>query len=186
MNINSLMSYSVTFILYTLIFCSCGNHYTVKTTMRQFVKENIEIPENIIMVENKICKPIDVSRLNSLKLIVYVDSLTCSSCRINRFAEMLPIYELAENEGTFSVMAIFSPKSDKLDMVKRQLMLLEFPYPIYIDISREFVINNFIPEDNRFHCFLIDNLGQVQFVGNPTASEQLKSIFLNILHNLNN
>ena len=57
---------------------------------------------------------------------MYIDSSSCGSCRIARFWEMIPLYELSESDGRFSVMAIFSPTIDELPEMERQLMALDF------------------------------------------------------------
>lgn len=64
-------------------------------------------------------------------------------------------------------------------------MTLDFPYPIYIDTYKEFSKINNIPQDNRFHNFLIDNDGNVKFVGDPTSDKKLMSVFFDALSNIN-
>lgn len=169
------------------VFTSCVREKTiVRKTMENFLESNVVLTDDLYVVDDRVYANADLSNLCNLKLIVYVDSLSCSSCRIAHFIDLLPLYEMAESDGRFSIVAIFSPRVSEIPDVERQLMLLDFPYPIYVDVSGEFARQNQIPKDSRFHYFLSDDNGQILFVGNPIANEQLKSVFSSTLHNIKN
>lgn len=173
-------------IIASIIVSSCSNRFRLKATMKEFVKEEIIIPDNLYVVENGNYSKDDFQNLDDSRLIIYIDSLSCNTCRITHLLEMLPLYEFSEEDGRFSILPIFSPKIDDLPDIEQQLLLLDFPYPIYVDVYGEFAQKNNIPVDNRFHNFLIDEVGKVRFVGNPIDNEQLRSIFINTLNNINN
>lgn len=173
-------------IIASIIVSSCSNRFRLKATMKEFVKEEIIIPDNLYVVANRNYCKADFQNLDDSRLIIYIDSLSCNTCRITHLLEMLPLYEFSEEDGRFSILPIFSPKTDDLQDIERQLLLLDFPYPIYVDVFSEFAQKNNIPVDNRFHNFLIDEVGKVRFVGNPIDNEQLRSIFINTLNNINN
>ncbi len=107
-------------------------------------------------------------------------------CQISNLADITGLYELADSLDIFEVMTIFTPKKEEYDSVVKNLMVHDFEYPVYIDFTGSFrKINTGIPDDKRFHSFLIDSNGHPIFVGNPVASNELWSIFLNTLVSLN-
>lgn len=64
-------------------------------------------------------------------------------------------------------------------------MILDFPYPVYVDFNCSFrKLNTGIPEDVRFHSFLLDKNGHPVFVGNPNANETLNHLFEKVLSGL--
>lgn len=149
--------------------------------MSDFMKTSVVLPHSIDMIKGRHIEIADFSNLKDNKLILYIDSLSCSSCRIAHFSDLLPLYKLSDSLGTFSVVALFSPIADNLPETELQLQVLNFPYPIYLDTNRDFAKKNVIPADSRFHDFMIDKAGKVIYVGNPTYSEQLMSVFINAL-----
>lgn len=173
---------SIVTIIVLSVLISCSDRYNVKRTMVEFTKSEIILPDRLTFVKNGECSTINSSELiNDNMLIIYVDSTSCSACKISHFLDMLPIYQLADSANlNFSVMAIFSPKIENMNEVELQLKLLDFPYSIYIDQNQKFAKTNNIPSDKRFHDFLISSDGKVKYVGNPLASEDLMSVFLDI------
>ena len=172
---------------YALIFVclslsSCSENHKIKKTMIEFMKTEIILPASMTVVNGKEVELADLNSLHGNRLIMYVDSMSCSSCRIGHFTDALPLYELSDSLKNFSVMAIFSPEQSKLVDVEMQLKLLDFPYPIYIDTKREFAMMNDIPADKRFHDFMISKDGRVKYVGNPLNGEQLMLVFKNTLN----
>lgn len=119
------------------------------------------------------------------QLIVYYDSLECSSCAVRHLYDKIDLYELADSIESFDVLTVFSPCEEEYDEVMKELMLLDFPYPVYVDSGRNFRrTNSCIPEDRRFHTFLLDRSGHPVFVGNPVASGDLWRLFEKVLGNL--
>ena len=68
---------------------------------------------------------------------MYSDSLEYSSCQINNLFDNISLYEKADTSG-FSVGAVFSSRQEEYNEVLKQLILLDFPYPVYIDFSGSF------------------------------------------------
>lgn len=162
-----------------IILSSCSEEARLKRITSRFVESKIVIPHGLYAMEGRQYAEVDLSELKDLKLIIYIDSLSCGPCRISHFHDMLSLYEFAESNGNFSVMTIFSPSEDVLHEIEKELFLLDFPYPIYVDIYGEFARFNSIPQDRRFHEFLIDLNGEVRFIGNPMNSDPLMFSFLN-------
>ena len=76
----------------------------------------------------------------------------------------------------------FSPGSEELEDVRLQLAVQDFSFPVYVDTYGSFARENTgIPEDERFHSFLIGGDGRPVFVGNPLGSEKMQDIFQKVL-----
>ena len=149
----------------------------IRKQMKAFMKSEIVLPEDLHHVcgrSMETSSEIDAGPV----LVMYHDSLECSSCQINHLFDNLSLYEKADTAG-FSVVTVFSPRQEEYDEVLKQLVLLDFPYPVYIDFSGSFRNGNMesIPEDRRFHTFLMDGDGHPVFVGNPTLSADLMALF---------
>ncbi|MCM1502618.1 MAG: hypothetical protein NC115_08155 [Bacteroidales bacterium] len=121
----------------------------------------------------------------SARLVIYHDTSACSSCQINHLYDKIDLYEMADSLTTFDVMTVFSPREEEYDNVMKELMQVNFPYPVYVDTYGKFrEANGCIPADARFHTFLIGRDGRPVFVGSPEASNDLWELFGKALKNL--
>lgn len=118
------------------------------------------------------------------KCIIYIDSTECSSCKIGHLPRYDALYNLLKRDYSFDLMVVISPKAKEREWVIRQLQL-SMGYPVYLDSgNRMLTLNPFIPQDNRFHCFLTDAQGKVAFVGDPTWGDKSNTYFLEVLEGL--
>ena len=66
-----------------------------------------------------------------------------------------------------------------------ELQFSEPPYPVYVDKENLFQTSNpSIPDDSRYHTFLLDRNNRVVLVGNPLASNAMRSLFRKTLDNM--
>ena len=174
-NISTISKITLLLSFFSLLFYGCAEHQT-KKLMKDFMRAEIVLPEDLHSVENRNMSTESVFP-EIPTLIIYHDSLECSTCRISHLMDYSGLYEMADTSG-FQVVTVFSPRQEEYDEVLRQLMVHNFPYPIYIDFNCSFRNRNTaIPEDPRFHSFLIDKDRHPVFVGNPTASDDLWKVF---------
>lgn len=160
---------------------SCNEKAKVKRAMTDFMESEIVIPNEIECIYNRQTDRILLDTLRQLKLIVYYDSLDCSSCRISHLMDIYPLYEMADTSN-FSLLTIFSPRKDDLAEVRNQIKIQNPPIPVYIDVDGSFSkLNKSIPSDTRFHTFLIDANNKPVFAGNPLTSSSLTEILRTIL-----
>ena len=172
------------FVSLSVLMTSCGE-YGVSRHLRDFMDSTISIPNDIQVVSERHVHQVAASIIAGSKLVILYDSLECSSCQIGHLYDYLWSYEKLDSIQSCQLMTIFSPRQEEYDEVVRQLMVLNFPYPIYVDMSGSFrKINKCIPDDKRFHSFLLDRDGHPVFIGKPAASEQLWMLFKEVLANL--
>lgn len=181
------MKYHITRVIASLllltIISSCAERRKVKDIMLEFVTSDIIIPGDLDCIFNAETSMSCLDTLKSKKLIMYYDSLDCSSCRISHLFDIYPLYTMADTSD-FSVVTIFSPKRSDVENVRFQLMLNNHAIPVYLDKNGSFAqFNNCIPTDQRFHSFLIDETAKPVFVGNPLSNVKLKKLFLEHINN---
>lgn len=176
----------ITLLLASIVFLysSCNQRQNLKNTLMKFMTNDITIPDSLMVIFDgrAIREP---SFVEDNQLIMYIDSNSCTSCRISSLNNMLKLYELAEKDGRFSVLTIFSPSVSEVQDVERKLKQLHYPYPLYIDNNNLFSRINHIPNDIKFHNFLINKEGKILCVGSPLENKQLNSVFMTALNNNN-
>lgn len=173
----------ITSLLLLAIISSCVERRKVRDIMLEFVSSDIIIPDDLDCIFNAETSASYIDTLKSNKLIIYYDSLDCSSCRISHLFDIYPLYTMADTSD-FSVMTIFSPKKSEVENTRFQLMLINHSIPIYLDKNGSFAqLNYCIPTDQRFHSFLIDENAKPVFVGNPLSNIRLKKIFFENINN---
>lgn len=149
--------------------------------MREFVKSEIVVPNDLELIYKREIKTLDVSELFSRKLIVYYDTLDCLSCRVARVQEYSELFVMSDTSA-FSVLLIFSPKFEEMDDIRARLMQFNYDFPVYLDVNRSFCKKNpNIPSDIRFHSFLIDENGVPIYVGNPLIDQTLFDVFNTVI-----
>lgn len=155
---------------------SCSE-YVINREMRRFSSSVIEIPTELEVIKNRNISSANIPKGKPL-FVLYLDSLECGSCRISHLIDYEPLYELSDSIGTFEVMTIFSPRQEDYDEIVKQLFIVDFSYPIYIDFSGRFRKSNAcIPNDRRFHNFLIDSEKHPMFVGDPISGDIMWNLF---------
>lgn len=149
----------------------------IKHELRRFQKSTVTFSGKYEKIENRCISPVYLED-GEITMVMYYDSTECSECRINQLLNYIPLYELADSTEKFRVITIFSPRQDEYDNVMARLMVLNFEFSVYIDKDSRFrKANPGIPEDRRFHSFLLDRDGHPVFVGDPVASETMGSLF---------
>ena len=171
---------SLTFLC--LITVSCSFERTkLRKQMDEFMQSEIIFPSSFHKIESGRLSPCERIQTKPV-LVFYHDSSSCSLCQINRLHDRLDIYALSDSLGNFDVMTILSPKEEEYQEVIGTLRDRCYEFPVYIDYSREFpVYNSHIPEDVRFHTFLVDERCRPVFVGDPVPETTLWDIFCKTL-----
>lgn len=169
-----------------LSLSSCSERQKLRKTMSKFVQSEIQIPDDLECMYNRELTIINKDTLKPYKLIVYYDSLDCSSCRISHLMDLYPLYDMADTSN-FSVITIFSPKKENLEEVSFQIQILDPMIPVYIDRLGSFAqFNQGIPLDVKFHSFLVNNDDIVVLVGNPLYNENIAGLLNKIINNNSN
>ncbi len=171
---------SISFFLLPL--CGCNHNANLKSTLKDFTESTINIPQDLEFYYYQYSKPINNSRLKPYIYVIYLSPEECIGCSINN----LPKYEILFNEckeKNISFIPIISPVKDEIELIKYYIDESECPFPVYIDKNGSFTSSNkSIPNDKRFHCFLLGPQRNPIFVGDPLRSEKLKGLFISAIN----
>lgn len=156
-----------------------------RRTLRRMMGSTVVLPEKVTCVQNGESFSLSDSVRLRPKLIIYVDSTECSTCRISHIWEYDELFGIAEENGLFDmVFLIYNTSFESIPLV-RYVSDQKILHPIYIDIENRFLTDNpIIPPDSRYHSFLLTEKGKPIFVGDPTLSSQMFEAFRLALNDL--
>ena len=150
-----------------------------KRDIDKFLAKEIVVPAGMRqMVKGRDSVVIDHTAADA-RLIVWIDSLVCSSCRLDRMFEYDYMIDYRDETGDgFTPVFIFSPSAGMLGDVMQTVKYSQHDYPVFIDENGAFpAANPHIPADNRLHTFLLDRNGKVVLVGTPANNPQLWELY---------
>ncbi len=114
-----------------------------------------------------------------MKLVVYVDSTSCSSCLMKNMYHWYDVIDEVERRyhGKLKTVFIFNP-------IKKQLRIFEyayrnsaFGYPIFVDTTNVFRrMNTHIANSKEYHTFLLNEENRVVLVGCPLTNPEVKEM----------
>ena len=166
----------IIFLLISLVSCQSGN---VKRELVKFVGQEIVVPEGLQGTVNGRDSLVAGFLDADMKLVVFYDSVGCSSCRVSHMYEWQDVITYSEHMGArFKTIFIFAPKESAYNELRISLRGSQMDYPMFIDRAGEFLKRNpAIPADSRFHTFLLDKNNKVVMVGNPANNDQLWNLY---------
>lgn len=173
-------------ILCLLAIVSVGcKKVRLRAQLKELMESTIVLPEKISCVYNGEIFPMPDSIRHEPKLIVYIDSTECTTCRISHIEMYQELFLISEENRLFDVMLILSNIDLHGIPIIRYLSDLEIEHPVYVDVDNRFLeINPTVPEDRRMHSFLVDKDGSPLCVGDPESSEQMFQVFITALNRL--
>lgn len=176
---------SLFFLCPCLCISSCSNNST-KRMYERMISQTISLPETLIPVSDGFILSDNNPNVEKFRLIVYIDSEECSSCRITDFSRYIAFFEEFVDSKDCVLLPIISISETDVGSVSYRIKHLHFPFCFFLDINNSFLeLNPFIPTDRRFHSFLIDPSGHVVFIGDPTLNDNLQKLFHKSFNNLN-
>ena len=119
---------------------------------------------------------------DNYKILLYVDSLGCTSCRL-KLAEWKKI--INESDSVFpnqpEFIFFFQPKQKDERELQQILRSNGFPYPVFIDKENEINKLNKFPSKPEYQCFLLDKNNKVVIVGDPSLNKGIWDLFKRII-----
>ena len=167
------------YLLLFLFLCSCSEsrEEAVYRLVKEWTGKEIKFPEHpVFTVQGK--DTVDFTFQDAdYKVLVYVDSIGCTSCKLqlDRWKKM--IKEMTEETGKdIPFLFYFHPK----DMKELRYLTRRdsFTYPVCFDEKDELNVLNRFPSDMTFQTFLLDEENRVVSVGNPVHNPKVKELYL--------
>ena len=166
-------------ILCVLCFLSCKE--SEKERIARLVneweeKEILFPPHSVFTIQGKDTVSMDY-RNTDFKIITYVDSIGCTSCKLqlHRWKELIAEMD-SVTSGTVPFLFYFHPK----DMKELRYLTWRdnFTYPVCFDEDDEFNSLNRFPSEMMFQTFLLDKENKVIGMGNPVHNPKVKELYL--------
>ena len=171
--------YSLIFILF-LGSCSKSKKDQLSCFVSEWIGKEILYPNNLAFtlwgqdtVETAFSRA-------PYKIVSYVDSVGCTSCKLQIFAWKAFISELnLRFQDKVPVFLFFHPvKTEEITFILKRD---KFNYPVCIDKDDAFNKLNHFTAEMAFQTFLLDRDNKVVAIGNPIHNPQIKELYLNII-----
>lgn len=117
---------------------------------------------------------------SDFKIIQYVDSLGCASCKL-QIAKWKNFVTYLDSVTNQKVPCIFFFHPQRKRELKIELKKEHFDYPVCFDMDDEFNKLNKLPSDMLFQTMLLDKDNRVIAIGNPIYKPQIKDLYLNLI-----
>ncbi len=170
------------FQLLLILLLGCSNT-EMKRDFQQLQSKAISFPSKLNFTVHGKDTVIPVSVKYKFKLVVYTDSIGCSSCVVskmylwNSFIEKSELYK-----DKLKIYYILSPRKQHIKRVRTALSMVDFDYPILLDTLGEFEkLNPHLPKNKALHTFLLDENNNVILVGSPLHNKKIEEMFYRIV-----
>ena len=161
----------------TLLTSSCNNKRAAHTNIiAEWVGREIVIPDDLVYQIKDDTIDLDLSRPD-FKIISYVDSTGCTSCRMKLTMWSELINEL-KSLPDVDVEVIMIINTDTPKEITYLLQRDNYLNPVAIDRNNLFDRLNELPPKSEHHTFLLDAENKVIAIGNPVLNPKIKDIFL--------
>lgn len=114
---------------------------------------------------------------SSYKILMYVDSIGCTSCKLqlHKWKEFIEEVD-SLTFGTVPVLFFFHPQD--LREISYLLKRDGIDMPVCIDMADEMNALNRFPTHQEFQTFLLNEENKVVFIGNPAYNLRVKEMYL--------
>ena len=182
-DLNLLMKANIILILLVSILGSCQQEKKRKEAekiIKEWVGKTILFPDNVkcfSISKDSIC-PDPMTK--SYKVLVYTDSIGCTSCKLQLFRWHELISETdSVMSGQLKFLFYFQPKNEEemVFLFRRN----RFMHPSYLDTHNQINTLNHLPHNPAYQCFLLDNDNTVLLVGNPSLNPEVWNLYKKVV-----
>lgn len=170
-----------TFLLCMGMCISCKNNEKGKIArlVTEWQGKEIQLPKNsIFTIQGK--DTVQVATNAEHKILVYVDSIGCTSCKLqlHKWKEWISEVDSVTN-GAVQFLFYLTPKN--LKEARYITRRDDFTHPLCIDLNNEIGRMNHFPKEDMFHTFLLDADNRVKVIGNPIHNKAVHSLYIDAI-----
>lgn len=171
--------YKLLLLLICLFCVSCGksDEQRVKEVYRKWDGKTILFPSASVFTimgrDTVPSPPMDTD----YKILSYVDSLGCTSCKLNLLLWDEWIHEM-DSLAKGKVSFLFYMHPNDVRELRYALMFDDFHHPVCIDGDDALNKQNHFPSDSKYHTFLLDNKNRVVGIGDPIRYPAIKTLYM--------
>ena len=167
------------FIFFFLISCGNQKKEDIEILLQSWNEREVLFPEGMIFtVKGK--DTVDFLLSGKYKILTYVDSIGCISCKLQLGRWKTLIKEI-NGDGSESVKFLFFFSPEKRRDFLGTLKSEDFVYPICLDDENKLNKLNHFPSNMMFQTFLLDQNNKVVAIGNPIHNPKVKDLYLKII-----
>lgn len=165
-------------ILIIILNSSCNNIKAISNDIEKLKSKAIVIPKDHKMMIFNNDSTNTLTYNEQLKLVIYYNSESCSSCALKKLYLWKDYIQLAKShKGLLQNYFIFNPKHSDLNSLKLYLLSSSIDCPVIVDTLGEFEkLNTHLPDNQMMHTFLLDQDNKVILVGNPIMSSRIEKL----------
>lgn len=156
--------------------CVIRERSTHTDVISDWIGREIVIPDELVYQIKEDTVALDLSRPD-FKIVSYVDSTGCTSCRMKLHYWSELIDELKSIPDVY-VEVIMVINSDDIKGITELLQRDNYLNPVVIDCDNLFDNLNELPPRSDHHTFLLDTENKVIAIGNPVLNPKIKDVFL--------
>lgn len=166
-------------LLIVIVLSSCKD--SPRDEIARLVKEwdgkEIRFPGSpVFTIQGK--DTVDFSFRNTeYKVVSYVDSIGCISCKLQLANWTAFIQEVDSLTGR-TVPFILCLHNPNVEEMRRIVRKDDFQYPVFIDEKGTFDALNHFPTNMTFQTFLLDKNNKIVAIGNPVLNPKVKELYL--------
>ena len=167
------------FCISLLCFSSCqtpGQEHIMQL-VKEWQGKEVRFPENPVFTR-QLKDTVDYRIPEAeYKVLVYVDSIGCTSCKLQlpKWKEFIA-YVDSVSGGQVPFLFFFQSKDNK--ELRYILKRDNFRLPVCVDSQNEFGKLNRFPSELMFQTFLLDKDNRVKVIGNPIHNLSVKELYL--------
>ena len=119
---------------------------------------------------------------DNYKILLYVDSLGCTSCRL-KLTKWKKI--INESDTIFSTppefIFFFQPKQKEVEELQSIFKSNAFRHPVFVDKENKINMLNNFPSKVEYQCYLLDKDNKVIMVGNPSYNSGIWTLYKKVI-----
>ena len=175
----------IALLILGILFSSCKNQLFDEIERLQ------SKPIDLSTCVNSVCfdrgNEIESQEIESqFKLVVYVDSFSCSQCFISHMIEVEDCFKDFEALGVKSFL-IIEPSVEKMEEIKSLLRKYRYPFDIFLVENSCFSkANPHLPSSSTLRSFLLTPGNDVVVAGDPARNKKIKELMKNSLKEYKN
>ncbi|MDE5761855.1 MAG: DUF1573 domain-containing protein [Bacteroides sp.] len=167
------------FIFFFLISCGNQKKESLEFLLQTWNGKEVLFPEDLTFTM-KGKDTVDFSLSGKYKILTYVDSIGCISCKLQlgKWKTLMKEMDVA-GKNSVKFLFFFSPEKrrDFLGTLKSE----DFDYPVCLDDENRLNKLNHFPSEMAFQTFLLDKDNKVLAIGNPIHNPKVKELYLKII-----
>lgn len=166
-------------ILSILALTSCkeSRKDEIARLVKEWDRKEIRFPEHpVFTIQGK--DTVDFSfRDADYKVVSYVDSIGCISCKL-QLTNWTAFIQEVDSLTNGTIPFVLCLHTADVKEMKRIVRKDNFKYPVFLDEMGTFYALNHFPKDMTFQTFLLDKDNKVVAMGNPILNPYVKELYL--------